>query len=153
MEAVLEHLRAHAVGYVACAVCVLPLLVIFRRYAFPVLFYVVEFLVYCALMHTAVHCTALLAGWFKDQSTMKRAQGLQGQSFNPGWTTPWLEFWKRNLYEPHWLLYLELVAVGGIVFLMWRYRPFRIQTRGRRAAPPKKKPTRAYNYGNRRGGS
>ena len=43
----------------------------------------------------------------------------------PGWTTPWLEFWKADQYAPPWVMYLEVVLLIIIIVAVWRYRPLR----------------------------
>jgi len=144
MEAITEHLKEYYRWYLLGAVCVLPAIIIFRRHVIPAIFYAVELAIYMALLHGATHLVVLLAGWFKDQSTMKRAQGLLGQDFNPGWTTPLLEFWKRNEYQPQWLFYFEIVLVLLLISLMWRYRRPRMRRPRKKTIAPKKKP--GYDY-------
>jgi hypothetical protein len=108
--------------------------------------------IYIGIMHVLVGGTVLLAGWFKDQSTMKRARGLTDQSFNPGWSTPFVEFWDYAAYTPRWIFFFELALCGVILFLMWKFRPMKLQRRKKKPAPPKKRPGMQYFSGTGTGG-
>lgn len=127
MEAIQQHFQENLKYYIVIAVVVLPPLLYFRRYSLPFIAYVIEYCVYCVIMHVGMHVITYAGAWFKDQTTMKRARGLADQDYNPGWTTPWFEFWKRELYEPRWIFYVEIAFVVLIAILMWRYRPLRTQ--------------------------
>jgi uncharacterized membrane protein (GlpM family) len=144
MEVVIQHLKEHYGWYVFGLICVLPPFVLLRRYTVAPVMYAVELVIYMGLLHCLIYGVVVVAAWFKDQSTLKRARGLVQASFNPGWKTPLLRFWDRQQYDPPWLLYFELVLLVVVIFLMWRYRPLK---RTRRKPPPsKKKPGPGYNY-------
>ena len=138
MEPVLEHLREFYRIYLFAAAVAVPLIVIFRRYTVPAITYAVEFAIYSGIMHVVVAGVVRVAGWFKAESSMKRAFGPAGQDTRTGWTTPLLEFWKRDLYHPQWLIYLEVLFLVGILALMWHYKPLRPQKKGTKPPPPKK---------------
>lgn len=145
MEPILQHFREYYRVYIMVAVCVLPIIVVFRRWAVPTILYLVEFCIYTVMMHVLVCGVVYLAAWFKDQSTMKRARGVIGEDFNPGWKTPLIEFWDRSQYTPSWLVYVEIVFLVAIAVLMWRYRPIRTQQR-KSKTPPSKKVSAAGKY-------
>ncbi len=155
MEAVMAHLHEHYAYYLVAAIILLPPLIIFRRWTVPGIQYTVEYVIYLALAHGALWVIVRVAAWFKDQSTMKRARGLDSESYNPGWETPWLEFWNKDLYTPHWLMYFE-IAVAVILFgFMLKYRGIGTQRRkGRRRGEVAKRPAAgAYQYKGKSGGS
>lgn len=127
MEPLVEHFRAFYVYYLIGAICILPPLIFFRRFTVAAIMYAIELAIYLALMHVAMYVFVAVAAWFKDQSTMKRALDLPGNSFNPGWTTPLLRFWDQEGYEPHWMIYVELGFCAVILYLMWKFRPPRMR--------------------------
>ena len=126
MEAVQEHLREHYKLYVGVILVLLPPVIFFRRYSIPAILYAIEFAVYCVLMHGLLGGVIRLASWFKAESAMKRAFDSVADS-NPRWTTPFVRFYDRTLYNPAWVFYLEIAAMAAILVLMWKYRPLRPQ--------------------------
>ncbi len=133
MDVVIEHLKEYYILYAIVVVCLLPLLYLTRRYSLPAIFYTVEITIYLCLMHLVVWLVVNLARWFRENSSMK-ALAEDGRPMDaPTWQTPLLEFWKRDAYDPSWVVWLEVVAVALIVFAVWRYRPMRVKrTRKRR---------------------
>ncbi len=144
MEPIVDHFEEYYRWYALAAICLLPLIVIFRRQTFPAILYAVELAIYAAIMHCLVHVVAIIAAWFKDQSTMKRARDLLDADYNPGWTTPLLEFWNRKEYNPEWLIFFEVGLLALVFFLMWRYRP--MQKRKPKKKAPAKKTGKGYDY-------
>ena len=145
MEALTEHLTEHYGTYIVAGAVVLPIIIIFRRWAIPFIQFIVEFIVYSSVMHVIIYAIVRLAAWFKDQSSMKRAFGPAGQTDHPGWETPLLEFWNREAYIPGWVLYLEVAFALAIFVLMWRLRPMTPQ-KVKKKPPPKKKPSGRYTF-------
>ncbi len=146
MEPIIGHFREFYGYYIMGAFCVLPFIVVFRRVAVPAIMYVIELCIYMGLLHCAIWVIVAVAAWFKDQSTMKRARDLVGDDYNPGWTTPILEFWKREEYNPHWLFYFEIVLFFLVIFLMWRYRPMRMRRPKKAMESKNKKKIGGYDY-------
>lgn len=143
MEPLVDHFKQYYGYYAMGALCVLPVIILFRRYSVPTIMYAMELCIYMALLHCLTYGVVVFASWFKDQSTMKRARGLLGQDYNPGWKTPILEFWNRKQYDPQWLFYFEIVLLLVLVFLVWKYRPLR--ARRPKKAASKRKPL-PYDY-------
>jgi len=139
MEILTEHFQSYWMYYAIGAACLLPPIIYFRRWSLPLIQYAVEYVIYLGLFHVGLAVIVLVAGWFKDQSTMKRARGLVGANYNPGWETPWLEFWNRELYNPMWLFYFEIVVAVVVLVLMVRIRGIGVQRKKRRKIPPSKK--------------
>lgn len=133
---VVEHLKEYYLIYILFLGCAIPLVYVTRRYSVPFIFYATETIIYMMLMHAAVGVMTRVAAWFKDQSSMKRAFDIKGAPA-PEWTTPWLQFWDRELYKPETLFYVEIVFALIILTLVWRYRPMRVKRRP--AAPPSQK--------------
>ena len=134
MDVVLDHLREYGLVYLAGLAVVAPLIYFTRKWSVPVILYTVEITIYWAGMHTLVWVLVKVTRWFKQESSMKalRADGVPEDA--PTWGTPYLEFWRRELYDPAWVVYLELTFAVIIIYLVWRYRPMKIQRRGRRQA-------------------
>ena len=145
MEPLFNHFKEFYGYYIMGAICVLPFIIVFRRVAVPAIMYVVEFCIYTGLLHCLTYGVVVTAAWFKDQSTMKRAQGLVGQDFNPGWSTPIVDFWNREAYNPRWLFYFEIALLFLVIFMMWKYRPLRARRPKQKGSAPKKKPG-GYDY-------
>lgn len=127
-QAILVHFQENYVAYLVIGVCALPLLYFSRKYSVPVILYTVEVIIYWGLIHLAMGTLVRFAAWFKDQSSMKRAFDTK-DFVPPAWTTPWLEPWNREAYEPGWVFYLELLMAMATLYAVWRYRPLRIQNK------------------------
>ncbi len=128
-----EHFQANWQGYVAVLACLAPLLFFSRKFTFPVLFYCLEIAAYILCLHAFLYGFLGVASWFKESSAM-----YVQEKINPHWTVPWAGFWKRDLYNPEWVFYLELAAALLIIIAMTRYRPLRRQ----RAAPARERLTK-----------
>jgi len=129
MELVLDHLKEHYGTYVVAALCVLPLLYVTKKWSVPIILYIIEISVYCAVMHTTMFLIVAVTRWFKENSSM-RALREDGKPLDtPEWGTPWLEFWNTAAYDPRWVIYIEVALVVIILVLVWRYRPLKIQHR------------------------
>jgi len=152
MEVLAQHFSDWWRVYVVVAIVVLPVIIIFRRWAIPAILYAVELSIYLVIVHVLLSGVVRLAAWFKDQSTMKRARGLTEQNFDPGWSTPVPDFWNLDAYNPHWLVFFELALAAGIVFLMWKYRPMQVQRAKKKPAPPKAKTAAGYASRGKTGG-
>ena len=146
MEIVLEHLQSYWMYYAIGAAVLLPPLIYFRRWSLPLIQYAVEYVIYLGLIHVGLATIVLVTGWFVDQSTMKRARGLVGENYNPGWRIPLLEFWNRELYNPVWLFYAEIVVAVFVFVLMVRLRGIGVQRKKRKKVPPSKKVAAAGGY-------
>ena len=153
MEIVTQHLQEHWRIYVFAVILLVPILVVFRRWLMPIIQYAVEVAIYLAIVHVVLGGVVRLAGWFKDQSTMKRARGLLNENFDPGWTTPIPKFWEYDSYNPRWLLYMEILLAIGIIILVWRYRPMLVQRKKKKPVPAKKRPGMQYFSNGRTGGT
>lgn len=127
MEPVITHLREYQSAYIAGAVCLLPIIFLTRRYSVPLILYTVEIAIYLSLMHLGIWLLVNLTRWFKEQSSMRALQSDGRPVDAPDWQTPLLTFWDRELYQPGWLVWVELVGVAIIVVLVIRYRPLKLQ--------------------------
>lgn len=113
-----DHYVAFIVGAVVAAILILAL----RRYAVPLVLKALE-LVGCVIaMHVVVGTFVRVLSWFKAAT---RFRGLKQsiEDMDPGFKTPFFEFWNKDLYEPSWLIYLELGFVAAIIVLILYFRP------------------------------
>jgi hypothetical protein len=76
-----------------------------------------------------------LIRWFKIESSFG---ALHEAKMDPGWYTPLVEFWHREMYKPVGLFYFEVVAAALILYAVWRLRPFKVQQ-----VKPRGKPARS----------
>lgn len=153
MEAVLQHLRDNMIAYGVGTVCIVPVLYIFRRYTAPVIFHSIEYVIYVGVMHTVMAGVVRFFGYFKDQTAMERAFGQEVP--DSGFTTPFMEFWKREMYSPTWLFYLEISLAAAILFIVLKYRPVNFKSknryRGKQGPAGKKKKATAAGSGSMMG--
>ncbi len=126
VETIIAHLQENMVAYAVIGVCALPLIFFSRKYSVPVILYTVEVIIYWGLIHAAMGTLVRFAAWFKDQSSMKRAFDTKDFA-PPSWSTPWMEPWNRDAYDPQWVFYLEVILALATLYAVWRYRPLRIQ--------------------------
>lgn len=124
MDAVIEHLQTNYVAYIVLAICTLPLIYLTRKYSVPVILYTLEILVYCTIVHAVVHVVVLLTVWFKDQSSFRALDSKGVEEIS--WTTPLLEPWARELYDPAGLFIFEIIVFVLIFAAVIRYRPMKI---------------------------
>jgi len=122
-----EHFQAYAKIYIGALVVLLPVIIIFRRWSIPLIQYVVELVIYLAIMHIVLWGFLHFASWFKDMSAMDKA--FATDTVNPGWTNSLIEFWDRAGYNPPWIFYVEIVFAIIVVVAMYRVRPLRPQKR------------------------
>lgn len=131
------HFQEYSVLYIVGLPLLLAFIYLTRRYSLPGILFSLEFSLYTFSMHTVVHLLVRLFAWFKNSSSMKALQS-DGSRLDPeAWTTPWLEFWDWDIYDPEWIPYMEGAFIIAIIILMAKYRPFRpTGKRRRRYVPP-----------------
>ncbi len=139
MDLLVEHFQANIWIYLAGAVVVLPLVYLTRKWSVPAILYTIEIAIYMLIMHTSVFLLVKVTRWFKQESSMRALRPDGTPEGAPTWGTPYFEFWRRDLYDPPWIVYAELAFIVVIVYLVWRYRPLKVQRRGRRKT--------TYNHG------
>lgn len=127
MAIVMEHLQEHLVAYIVLTLLALPLLYITRRYSVPTILYTFELSFYYACLHVVMNLIVQVTKWFKINSSMRALKEDGTPEGAPEWRTPLLEFWKSEEYDPHWVLYVELAIMAVLLYIVWRYRPLRIQ--------------------------
>jgi hypothetical protein len=135
MEALTDHFKEYSRIYIIIA-CSLPFVYLLRRWVLPPILYAIEIAAYLTGMHVVIGGIIRFLVWFKEETQMDWADNLPKDSLS--WTTPWLEFWNRKLYEPVGLFYFELAAALVIIFLVFKLRPMKTQK-------AKKKPTASQN--------
>ena len=124
MEAVIEHIQANMVAYGIIALCILPVLYLGRKYVVPFVLYTLEILIYISILHVTVYTIVRVGAWFRDSSSFDNAFGRASEQTT--WTTPLLEFWDQEAYDPSWVYWFEIVVAVMIVIAVFRYRPMKI---------------------------
>lgn len=122
MNDFMEHMQEYWKAYVAVCACLLPVALIFRRRFFGVLFWVIETLVYFAVTHAVLLGVLFLAAWFKENTQMYWMEKVR-----PDWHMPLIKLWEYEEYKPKWLIFLEGGLFLLIVFVMYRYKPMKVQ--------------------------
>jgi len=104
--------------------CGVPIILIFRKYAFPIIQWTLEWIIYCGLFHVVVYLMVCLVRWFQYNTQMEMR--VEERVFKD-WATPFLEFWSYEAYKPNWLFWMEVTAAILMLVAMIRYRPMRTQ--------------------------
>lgn len=123
MEAVIEHLQDNAVAYVFGLVVVVPIVIFFRRWLVPIFQWMIEIAIYATGLHVAVHFVTALIAWFQRAASSEYLETGEGVD----WSTPLLQFWDMEAYNPVGIFYFEVAVVIGITILVIKIRPFRVQ--------------------------
>lgn len=127
MDGILRHIQEYWVLYVILAGVGFPLAYLARRYVGPALLWTAELALYSTVMHVVVHYFIRVTKWFKLSTTMYFEEKI-----DPGWQTPLVRFWARDLYNPGWIFYVEAALVVLAIVAMIRYRPMKVQKLGRK---------------------
>ncbi len=133
MDAIVAHFQDHLIAYIVVAACALPVLFVYRKYVVPIFAYALEVCIYMGLLHSVLFLVVKIIRWFKMESSFEAI----GAKTDPGWGIPWMHFWKHDLFNPHWLVYLELAFMVIFVYFVWKLRPMRIQKIRERGAARK----------------
>lgn len=129
METILTHFQENATTYVVMGVCILPVIVVTRKYSVPLILYLLEYAIYLLASHTAIWLLLNVAKWFKENSSMRALREDGKPADAPDWYMPFFEFWNTELYQPDWIWKLEIVVAIIILAAMWRLRPMKVQTK------------------------
>ena len=124
MDIAIAHFQAHMAQYLVVVAIVLPLLFFTRRWTWPPLQWILELTVYSSVIHALLYGIVKLTDWFQFESQMKM---LVDEKVRMGYTTPLYAPWSRELYNPAWLFYFEIVLLVLIIAAMFRYRPMKTQ--------------------------
>ncbi|MCK5862277.1 MAG: hypothetical protein KAH38_07320 [Candidatus Hydrogenedentes bacterium] len=139
----IEHVQANPVIYGIGAVVAVIIIYFTRPYSSAVILYSIEISIYLSAMHLLIYvCVYLMAG-FSNETTMKGVFGADARGTAP-WTTPLVRFWERDVYDPSWIMWFEVVVTIIILLLMRYYRPMQVQTKYKspeteKMSKPKKK--------------
>lgn len=118
----IEHVQDHYVAYIVGAVVALIVILVFHRYALPPVLKALELTGCVIAMHVVVGTFVRVLSWFKG-ATQFRGLKQSIEDVDPGFKTPFFEFWNKDLYEPPWVVYLELGFAAAIVVLILYFRP------------------------------
>lgn len=125
---IIEHVKANPVAYGIGAVIACIVIFFTRPYSISIIFYSIEVSIYLFSMHTVMYVLVYLTAGFSNQTSMKNVfeDNARGEA---AWTTPWLHFWQRDVYDPSWILWLEVVLAIIVICLVRYYRPMKVQTK------------------------
>jgi hypothetical protein len=146
MESAVAFLQEHGAMLAVLAAILLPLGYVFRKFTVPFLFHTAEFAIYVSVFHVVLHGLVRMFSWFRAETEFRNFDGSLRDDFNPIQTPLFHQFWNRELYSPEWLFYVELAAVGVMLYLVIVVRPTRF-------AQPKNKyggnPKRGFEKGSK----
>jgi hypothetical protein len=119
---------------------ILALIVLFftRRYAFPMIFFLLQYALCLVVMHGGTGGFVRMVSWFKAATAMKTLKKDTIESADPGWTTPFIEFWDKSLYDPEWIAYVE-IGFAVVIFGLLVYFRGPVVKRRKKAKIPKGK--------------
>lgn len=121
-----EHLKEHAVYYGGGAAVLLPIIIIFRKWSLPAIFFAVETVIYLVIMHITMAGVVRGSAWFKGETQM---EAIRDRVAGPDWTTPFYAFWRKEDYLPETIFYVEIGIAVAIIFAVIRYRPLNYKRR------------------------
>lgn len=124
MDALVTHFSENGAAYVVILVCALPIILLFRKYTFPVIQWTLEWIIYCGLFHVAVYLLVQIVRWFEYNTQMEMR--VEERVYKD-WATPLLEFWNYEAYKPTWIFWMELTVAVLFLLAMIRYRPMTTQ--------------------------
>lgn len=113
-------------AYAVILIILLPLLYIQRKRFMAPLLWLLESSLYSGILHVLIHYVVAVLRWYR-QETHFRDPLESAAEVNVGWQTPLVQFWKVDDYLPRWIFHVEAVAFVVIVYLVFRYRPYRTQ--------------------------
>lgn len=123
-DQLMAHFEENWTIYAGVLAVLSPVLYFGRKWTVPVLLWTFESIVYAVLFHIFMHYLVAIVNWFKFESQMKM---LVDDKVDAGWQTPLVEFWRPELYNPGWIIYLEGVAALLMVALVLKMRPMKTQ--------------------------
>lgn len=136
MTEVIAHIQANAKWYITGVAVAIPLVIITRKHSLRIIQYLLETIIYLSLIHLSFHFIVAMGKWFKEQSSFDRAFGRNSGAID--WQTPLTDFWKKELYSPTALFYIEMGIAILVIILVLRYRPLRFKKPKSKKQPPKK---------------
>lgn len=111
--------------YTGLVVALLPLLYLTRKVTWPIIAYGLTILIYTVIMHAAIHVILVLATWFRGATAFKVLE--DGTTVQPApLTSPLLEPWVIEQYNPTAVFYLEVVCFVGILVMIYYFQPMRL---------------------------
>jgi hypothetical protein len=127
-EPIKEHVMANPAIYGVVAALILIIVYFTRPYSTSIIFYTTEICIYLFSMHTVMHVIVYLTAGFSNQTTMRNV--FDGEARDVAtWRTPWINFWDRDIYDPQWIMWFEIVLVIIIIGLVRYFRPMKVQTK------------------------
>ena len=140
---IMEHVVANPVIYGIVALLAVIIIYFTRPYSTSFIFYSIEIFIYIFIMHTIMHVLVYLTAGFSNQTTMRNVFDGEARGVAT-WTTPLVNFWERDVYDPQWIMWFEIVLVIIIIGLVRYFRPMKVQTKVKSSmkiepAKPKKK--------------
>ncbi len=132
-----DHIKAYWMYYAGGGAIIFPLVYMTRKYSLPVIQWILETIIYSAIMHVVVHYFVFLCKMFKMSTSM-----YWEKKTDPGWMTPLFQFWDKESYTPVWVFYIEIAFVVIVLAGMFRYRPIRPQRIVKRTPAPRGGSTR-----------
>lgn len=146
MDPIVQHLQDNLAVYAVAAAVLLPVAYVFRRQVVPFIYHTFEYLVYCTLTHILLGGFTRAASWFHEQTTFHNA--IEAKRGPTNWTTPIsTNFWHKELYNPEWLFYMEIVLALGLLYVVVVIRPIR-HRRNVYKGSKNKKPVQKKNINN-----
>lgn len=127
MTSVLDLIQSNWKIILLVLLCILPFALIFRKKTVPMIMYIIEYAVYLCIIHAVMYFVVSLGSWFHEESQF-RALSEPGQRAATGaWKVPTYEVWKQALYNPQWLMYVEIGFFIVALLLMFKFRPMKLQ--------------------------
>lgn len=131
MQAIIEAIQNNLLVVGAIVIVFVPIAYIYRQYTWPIFFHLFEAIVYATSVQLILGGFVRGFKWFKESS-----------SFNNEivpWSTPLLQPWAIDAYNPRWLFYFTVACWIAIAYIIIVIRPVGVKNRYKHTAKPTSK--------------
>ena len=119
------HLTNQWPMYAVGAVFLIPLIYFTRKFSVPLILWIIEVCLYITALHLFIFGLLKATVWFKGSTQMA---WKEEEKVVTTWTVPLDRFWDRQLYDPSWVFWFEMVVLVGMIAVILRYRPIKSQS-------------------------
>lgn len=154
LDTIMQHVQDNLAAYAVGGVVALAIILVFRKYTIPFLYHTGEYLFYCTVIHVVLSGLIRAFSWFRSETTFKNYDGGLSKDFEAYTTPVSLNFWQKELYNPEWLFWVEVVLAVVLLYVVIVIRPTKFNRYGnRRVQQAAKKKAARDKERNARGGS
>lgn len=121
MEPLITFVKENQAILAVAIIILIPIGFIYQKQAAPILFHMIEYLLYLSVAHTIIYAGVQVVAWYKLQTP-----DINGETSIPFNTpiNPLAEnFFDKTLYSPTGLIYFEALVALGLLYIVVIVRP------------------------------